>query len=57
MTSLLKYFQKCPNDDSKLKLNHGSRSSNLKPDEWSALLNLRKRKYITIKAVEKRSAR
>ena len=60
MASLLKYIffpQKCRNDDSKLKFNHCSRSSNLKPDEWSALLNLRKRKDITIKAAEKDSAR
>ena len=40
----------------KLKFNHGSRSFNLKLDEWSALLNLRKRKDITIEAADKGGA-
>ena len=38
------FLQKCRHDISKLKFNRNSRSFNLKPDEWSALLNLRKRK-------------
>ena len=50
------FLQKCWHDISKLKFNHNSRSFNLKPDEWSALLNLRKRKDITIKAANKGGA-
>ena len=50
------FLQKCRHDVSKLKFNRNSRSSNLKPDEWSALLNLRKRKDITIKAADKGGA-
>ena len=49
-------LQKCRHDISKLKFNRNSRSFNLKPDEWSALLNLRKRKDITIKAADKGGA-
>ena len=50
------FLQKCRHDISKLKFNRNSRSFNLKPDEWSALLNLRKRKDITIKAADKGGA-
>ena len=50
------FLQKCRHDVSKLKLNRNSRSFNLKPDEWSALLNLRKRNDITIKAADKGGA-
>ena len=39
------FLQKCRHDVSKLKFNRNSRSFNLKPDEWSALLNLRKRRH------------
>ena len=47
------FLQKCLHDVSKLKFNRNSRSFNLKPDEWYALLNLRKSKDITIKAADK----
>ena len=47
------FLQKCWHDVSKFKFNRNSRSSNLKPDEWSALLNLRKHKDITIKTTDK----
>ena len=50
------FLQKCRHEVSKLKFNRNSRSFNLKPDEWSALLNLRKRKDITIKAADKGGA-
>ena len=50
------FLQKCWHDISKLKFNRNSRSFNLKPDEWSALLNVRKRKDITIKAADKGGA-
>ena len=46
------FLQKCRHDVSKLKFSRDSRSSNLKPDECSALLNLRERKDITIKAAD-----
>ena len=42
------FLQKFRHDVSKLKFNRDSGSLNFKPDEWSALLNLRKRKDITI---------
>ena len=41
---------------SKLKFNRDGRSFNLKPVEWSALLNLSKRKDITVKAADKGGA-
>ena len=47
------FLQRCRHDVSKLKFNRESRSFNLKPDEWSALLNLSKRKDIAIKAANK----
>ena len=51
------FLQKCWHDIFfKLKFNPNSRSFNLKPDEWYALLNLRKGKDITIKAADKGGA-
>ena len=50
------FLQKCRHDVSKLKFNRNSRSFILKPDEWSTLLNLRKRADITINAADKGGA-